>query len=113
MASASYNAEKGKDPNWQLKTGGVMTDVQSSSMSGTRTSAFGYGVFGNEKASTKLERKAFTGEHIVAQRFLQFLCFSCLSGFLGRQVPSVAVPNAIWVSRVLQRWRVKQNIQID
>jgi len=86
MASASYNAEKGKDPNWQLKTGGVMTDVQSSSMSGTRTSAFGYGVFGNEKASTKLERKAFTGEHIVEQRVLQFHCFHVWVAF-WRQVP--------------------------
>jgi hypothetical protein len=62
MANAAYAGEKGKDANWQLKTGGVMTDVQSSSMSGTRTSAFGYGIFGNEKSSQKFARPAVTGQ---------------------------------------------------
>mmetsp|Transcript_90239 Transcript_90239/g.135305 ORF Transcript_90239/g.135305 Transcript_90239/m.135305 type:complete len:178 (+) Transcript_90239:38-571(+) len=67
IANAAYGGEgkaKGQVKDWQLKNGGVMTDVQSSSMSGTRTSAFGVGVFGNEKASTKLARKPVTDADI-------------------------------------------------
>eukprot|EP00286_Rhodomonas_abbreviata_P028307 CAMPEP_0181291976 /NCGR_PEP_ID=MMETSP1101-20121128/2256_1 /TAXON_ID=46948 /ORGANISM="Rhodomonas abbreviata, Strain Caron Lab Isolate" /LENGTH=175 /DNA_ID=CAMNT_0023396407 /DNA_START=40 /DNA_END=567 /DNA_ORIENTATION=- len=63
-AHASYNSEKGKDANWQLKQKNGITDVQSSSMSGTRTSAFGKGVFGNTQAATYFEKKSFNDDEL-------------------------------------------------
>jgi hypothetical protein len=45
-----------KDSNWQLRQNQGITDVASSSMAGTRTSAFGKSIFQNEKNAVNLPR---------------------------------------------------------
>lgn len=54
--AAATGGEKGKDPNWQLRQNQGITDVTSSSMAGTRTSAFGKSIFQNERNSKALAR---------------------------------------------------------
>jgi hypothetical protein len=55
-AENTRTGEKGKDPNWQLRQNQGITDVTSSSMAGTRTSAFGKSIFQNERNSKALAR---------------------------------------------------------
>ena len=53
----SFAGNTAKDPNLQLKLGGVgMTSVQGTGQTGIRTSAFKKGVLGNEKSATKFPR---------------------------------------------------------
>lgn len=59
-AAGTGAGEKGKDPNWQLRQNQGITDVTSSSMAGTRTSAFGKSIFQNEKNSKALARPGLT-----------------------------------------------------
>ena len=53
---AAYDDPKGKDPNFQLKQSGRLTDVQSSAVSGTRSNAFGKSIFSNQKNAQSFDR---------------------------------------------------------
>jgi hypothetical protein len=64
-AFASYAGEKGRDSNWQLKDNGVMTGVVSSSMSGTRVSAFRQALIGNNEKAKTLPRNEISGAVIL------------------------------------------------
>ena len=61
-AFAFVEGAKGQDRNYQLKNGGVMTDVVSSSMAGTRVSGFGVAIVGNQERAKSLARPAVSGE---------------------------------------------------
>ena len=50
------------DPNAQLKNGGVLTDVDSSSMSGTRVSGFKTSVLDAKKSAKSCARPPVSGE---------------------------------------------------
>lgn len=75
-ANAAYTQEKNKARDWQLRSS--FTDVQSSSMSGTRTSAVGSSIFSNERTSKKFARNTFTGT-------------------LSRNLPSCAAVSGLWL----------------
>jgi hypothetical protein len=58
--SEKKGAQGAKDFNWQLRQNQGITDVASSSMAGTRTSAFGKSIFQNEKNAVNLPRPGLT-----------------------------------------------------
>ncbi len=61
-AFAYLSGAKGLDRNYQLKSGGVLTDVVSSSMAGTRVSAFKSAIIGNQETAKKFARPPISGE---------------------------------------------------
>ncbi len=62
-AFAYLSGAKGLDRNYQLKNGGVMTDVVSSSMAGTRVSGFKTAIISNQEKAKSLARPPVSGKN--------------------------------------------------
>ena len=65
-AFAYVSGVKNQGRNYQLQNGGVLTDVASSSMAGTRVSGFREALVGNQERAKSFARSAVSGDHVAA-----------------------------------------------
>jgi hypothetical protein len=78
-AFAFLEGAKGQDRNYQLKNGGVMTDVVSSSMAGTRVSGFKTAIIGSQERAKSLARPPVSGKPRSGSHLFRHSCNCCFS----------------------------------
>ena len=92
LGGAVAKGAAAKDPNLQLKLGGVgMTSVQGTGQTGIRTSAFKKGVLGNEKSATKFPRPGMNEVCPVMACVLLAVPHSYCKGRIGTRTQDVGL----------------------